>query len=84
MHTSTEYFYELKSVKIHELEPNLKNEVVDLVNGRAELDKIIVYEYEHIPMRLQELFNELRKKGLMTLGTIVYRGKLYVICISRR
>jgi len=71
-------------MKICELEFSLKNEIIDLVGRRAELDKIIVYECEYIPMRLQELFNELMKKGLVTLGTIVYKGRLYIICISRR
>ncbi len=81
LHTRSEYFSDVKVFKLSELDPHVREEVAELLTGVDE-DKVRVYKLNYTPMRLQELFSELYKRGCKRIvGSIVASGHLYVVCV---
>ena len=70
----------LKQVEFDKLDEELKRVIHETL---AEKDiparKLVLYEYKYIPVRLQHIFRELGKHGVIVHGTLVYNGKLYII-----
>ncbi len=82
MHTRSEYFSDIKVLKLNELPHNLRSEILELLTSMDE-DKVVVYKLNYTPIRLQELFKELYKKECnRILGSIVFSGELYIVCLT--
>ncbi len=70
----------LKQVELKDLDDELKRVIHEtLEEENIGVEKLVLYEYKYIPVRLQHIFRELGKRGVIVHSTLVYNGKLYII-----
>lgn len=70
----------LKQVELEKLDEELKRVIHEtLEEENIRVEKLVLYEYKYIPVRLQHIFRELGKQGVIVHSTLVYNGKLYII-----
>ncbi len=70
----------LKQVELEELGEELKRVIREtLEEENIRVEKLVLYEYKYIPVRLQHIFRELGKQGVIVHSTLVYNGRLYII-----
>ena len=65
-----------------ELRRYLEESVSEARKKGLNIDDIHIYEVDYVPMRLQHIFNELGKKGMIVLETHILDGKLILLCLK--
>ncbi len=70
----------LKQVELEELGEELKRVIREtLEEENIGVEKLALYEYKYVPVRLQHVFRELGKHNVIVRSTLVYNGRLYII-----
>jgi|Deesub1362A_J573_1020465.scaffolds.fasta_scaffold26686_3 hypothetical protein len=76
----------MKRLEPNRLDKRIRSYVEESINEARKkglnTDNICIYEVDYMPMRLQHIFNELGKKGIIVLESHILNGKLILICLK--
>jgi len=75
-------------VDISKLEDRVRHQLLEYVNDLASelgvnVNEILIYEYEVVPIRIQHLVNELGRRGQVLLETLILDGRFFLLALKK-